>query len=68
MPVTGKKYTEAEESLPEELRPVFKKLVEEYEFLTIQHFGRGYVAYQVLADLIRAGWRPSALPLSDSKL
>jgi len=46
--------------LPEDLRAVYRQLVEEYEYLTSVHYGRGYVAYKVLADLILAGWRPSA--------
>lgn len=60
MPSTSDKYKEAQGLLPEELRPVFERLVREYEFLTAIHFGRGYVAYRVLADLVLAGWRPSA--------
>jgi len=54
------KFKEAEETLPEELKPVFRRFVEEYEYLTSVHYGRGYVAYRVLADLVVAGWRPSA--------
>jgi len=68
MPVTSDKYKEAEAILPEDLRPVFKRFVEEYEYLTMTHFGRGYVAYKVLADLVVAGWRPSAERLPGSRL
>jgi hypothetical protein len=68
MPVTSEKYKEAEAILPEELKPVFKRFVEEYEYLTMTHFGRGYVAYKVLADLVVAGWRPSAERLPGSRL
>jgi hypothetical protein len=57
------KYKEAEEALPEELRPFYRQLVQEYEFLTVSHYGRGYVAYKVIADLVRAGWRPSGDPI-----
>jgi hypothetical protein len=60
MPRASEKYKEAEAILPEDLNPIFKRFVEEYEFLTMTHFGRGYVAYMVLADLVLAGWRPSA--------
>lgn len=52
------KYVEALESLPEELRPIYDRLVEEYAFHTEVSYGRGYVAYRVLADLVREGWRP----------
>lgn len=68
MPLTSPKYKEAEGALPSELQETFRRLVEEYEFLTTAHYGRGYVAYKVLADLVRAGWRPSAEPSDDSKL
>lgn len=68
MPLSGEKFKKAEDSLPAEMRPVFRRLVQEYEFLTKVQYGRGYVAYEVLAGLIRAGWRPSAEPLPDSKL
>ena len=36
--------------------------------MTFQRFRRGYVAYEVLADLILAGWRPSADPDQSSPL
>jgi hypothetical protein len=68
MPITSDKYKESEARLPDDLKPVFRRLVEEYEYLTQLHFGRGYVAYQVLADLILAGWRPSAEAGPGSKL
>ena len=59
MPSTSQKSHDVENGLPDELKPVFRQLVNEYEFLTTVHYGRGYVAYQVLADLVLAGWRPS---------
>jgi|TARA_B100002003_G_scaffold172902_1_gene160802 hypothetical protein len=31
---------------------------EEYMFHTIKHYGKGYIAYNVLADLVRDGWHP----------
>ena len=68
MPVDSPKYRDAEGRLPDELRPVFKRLVEEYEFLTHRRYGRGYVAYEVLADLVLAGWRPAAPSHRDSAL
>ena len=68
MPVTSDKYKEAEAILPDNLKPVFKQFVEEYEYLTMTHFGRGYVAYRVLADLVLAGWRPSAERMPGSRL
>jgi len=52
------KYLEARESLPEDLRPVYDRLVGEYSFHTEVSYGRGYVAYKVLAALVREGWRP----------
>ncbi len=68
MPAASEKYKEAEAILPDELKPVFMRFVEEYEYLTMTHFGRGYVAYRVLADLVLAGWRPSAERMPGSRL
>jgi hypothetical protein len=68
MPVTSEKYKEAEGILPDDLKPVFKRFVEEYEYLTMSHFGRGYVAYKALADLVLSGWRPSAERMPGSRL
>jgi len=68
MPETSAKYKEAEAILPDDLKPIFKRFVQEYEYLTMLHFGRGYVAYRILAELILAGWRPSAERMPGSRL
>ncbi len=52
----SEKYQKARESLPNELRPIFRQLVEEYAFHTHVKYGGGYVAYEILAELVRAGW------------
>lgn len=52
------KFIEARQSLPNDLRVVYDRLVEEYAFYTEIKYGQGYVAYAVLAELVRAGWRP----------
>ena len=62
MPLNSPKYHEAEARLPEDLKPVMRRLTQEYEYLTTLHYGRGYVAYPVLADLVIAGWRPTDEP------
>ncbi|GMV98229.1 MAG: hypothetical protein HRF43_12675 [Phycisphaerae bacterium] len=54
------KNQEARESLPAELQPIYDELVTDYRWATVKRYGTGYVAYSVLADLVRAGWRPSA--------
>jgi hypothetical protein len=68
MPVDSPKYRAAATRLPEELRPTFERLMREYEFLTALRYGRGYVAYDVLADLVLAGWRLSGPPHPASQL
>jgi len=55
---TSAKFLEARDSLPEALRPVYDQLVEEYKFNTEVAYGHGYVAYKVLAALVRDGWKP----------
>ena len=68
MPVDSPKCKEAEEKLPSDLIPIYHKMVEEYEYITHLKYGRGYVAYEVLADMVLAGWRPSGEPHESSKI
>jgi hypothetical protein len=56
---TSAKFHEARQSLPASLQPVYDQLVDEYAHFTVVHFGRGYVAYRVLASLVQQGWRPT---------
>jgi hypothetical protein len=35
MPVTSDKFIETESTLPDDLRPIFRRFVEEYEYLLI---------------------------------
>ena len=55
----GSRYLEARSSLPEELRSVYQRLVEEYRFHALQRYGRAWVSYDVIADLVRSDWRPT---------
>ncbi len=54
----SQKYLSAKESLPKNLHAIYDQLVKEYMFHTEKRYGRGYVAYNVLADLVRDGWVP----------
>ena len=56
---TSPKFLEARETLPDKLQPIYDQLVDEYAYFTAVHFGRGYVAYRVLASLVQQGWRPA---------
>lgn len=56
----SEKYQKALGSLPEHLRPIFRQMVEEYAFQTHIKYGKGYVAYEVLAEMVRNGWAPPA--------
>ena len=51
------KLKAAPESLRIELRCQFDSLLEDYAFAACTRYGRAYVSYGVIADLIRAGWR-----------
>ena len=68
MGTKSEKSKHAESRLPEELRPVYRRMVEEYVFLTHIRYGRGYVAYEVLAEMVLAGWRPSGEVHEDSQM
>ena len=61
------KHEEARNTLPDELKPVFDEMVQDYKFATFKRYGNGYVAYIVLADLVRVGWRHVAEPLADQQ-
>lgn len=59
----GPKYAVAMNSLPEELRPIYRALVEEYKFHALVRYGKAWVAYDVIADLVKSGWRPTNRPI-----
>jgi len=54
------KHEEARNTLPDELKPIFDELVEDYRFAVHLRYGKRFVSYIVLADLVKAGWRRSA--------
>ena len=68
MPIDTPKAKEAEATLPDDLRPVYRQMVQDYEFLTHLKYGRGYVAYSVLAQMVLTGWRSSAEPHPSSEM
>jgi hypothetical protein len=59
-----RKEEEARNSLPDDLRPIFDDFVADYKFHGTKRHGKPYVSYIVLADMVRAGWRLAAEPLS----
>ena len=54
---------DARDTLPDELRPIFDEFVADYVYASTKRYGKPYISYAVLADMVRAGWRPSASPL-----
>jgi len=54
------KHEEARETLPDDLKPIFDEFVADYKYAATCRHGSPYVSYIVLADMVRAGWRPSA--------
>ena len=53
----SEKFIKARAGLPDKLKPIYDELVTQYAFHTTRLFGRGYVAYEVLASLVRDGWQ-----------
>lgn len=53
------KYLNAREKLPTELRSIYKQMVDEYAYHALQLYGRNWVAYEVIAEMVLAGWRPT---------
>lgn len=66
MGLESPKSQAAEARLPAALQPIYRQLVEHYAFITNVRYGRGYVAYEVIADLVLAGWRPGEAPATSS--
>ena len=64
----SEKFLEHREALPDVLQSIYDQFVDEYHFATIRIYGRGYVAYPVLAEMVRQGWRPSAEPIKGGPL
>ena len=56
----SEKQKEARDSLPEELKPFVDDFVADYKYAATLRHGKPYISYIVLADMVRAGWRPSA--------
>jgi hypothetical protein len=50
-------YVAARDSLPNELRPIYDQLVEDYRFCASSRYGAGWVAYHIIADLVKMGWK-----------
>jgi hypothetical protein len=53
----NEKRAEAEAAVPKPLQPTFSRLVDDYEVSAKIHEGEVRVNYNILADLVRAGWR-----------
>ena len=62
MPIDSEKSKQTEAKLPNELKSIYRQMVQDYEFQTQVKYGRRYVAYEVLAEMVLAGWHPSAEP------
>lgn len=68
MPLDSEKSKAVEARLPRDLQPVYRQIIQQYEFLTHVRFGKGHVAYEVLAEMVLAGWRPRDDVYPSSKL
>ena len=66
-PKRSEKHELARNSLPGELVPVFDQFVEDYKFAGVLHYHRPFVSYEILAEMVKAGWRPSGEPIGQWK-
>lgn len=53
----SEKWRQAEATLPASLHDPLAELVADYTESAERHVGRVFVNYNILADLLRAGWR-----------
>ncbi|GEM_PF-2739735 len=54
----SEKYLKAKAKLPKELHDIYTQMVDEYAYHALQLYGRNWVAYDVIAELVLGGWRP----------
>ena len=62
------KFLEAYQTLPSSCKAAFVQLVDDYQFAAHTGGGFPWVAYGIVAELVKVGWRRSAEPyqLEDS--
>jgi hypothetical protein len=58
------KHEQARNSLPDDLKPIFDRFVNDYKFHGMTRYGSPFVSYIILADMIREGWRLTAQPIA----
>jgi len=56
-PKNSAKRLAVRDSLPEELQPIYDQLVDEYMYYALMRTGKGWAAYEIIADLVKSGWR-----------
>jgi predicted methyltransferase len=56
----SEKQLEVRNSLPDDLKPVFDDFIADYKYAATLRYGRPYISYDVIADMVKTGWRPSA--------
>ena len=61
-PKRSKKFLEAYQTLPSSCKTAFVQLVDDYQFAAHTGGGFPWVAYNIVAELVRVGWRRSAEP------
>ena len=63
----SEKHELARNSLPPELRSTFDEFVQDYKFAGTAHHGSPFISYVILAEMVKAGWRPSGEPIDNWK-
>ena len=66
-PERSEKHELARNMLPTELRPIFDEFVQDYRFAGTVHHGAPFISYVILAEMVKAGWRPSGEPIGSWK-
>jgi hypothetical protein len=62
VPTKRGKREEVRAALPEDLQPMFDKLLVDYQSASMTHHRQPFISYVVLADLVREGWRRDDVP------
>ncbi len=63
----SEKHEFARNSLPGHLVPIFDDFAADYMFYATKHYGKPFVSYIVIAEMVKAGWRLAELPLTEKR-
>lgn len=65
--MASEKFDQLKKALPADVRPVFEEMVRDYQSFALEETGRPFASFNVLARMVRLGWRKTAEPLAEEE-